>query len=164
MHLLTRSFPLVLAFCLTFPAAASAQAPKPVCDLVTEKDAAAVIGSVQQKQSILGEDHCVFTTKDFSLTIQRLRGQKPETLRMMLELPGKRARPGDVVRDEPGIGQGAVSEISRGRLTIFATTGDTLWTVGVAHVYNKDLTELLAELRELARKLAGGDAGASGSR
>jgi hypothetical protein len=152
----TRSLLAAAAVCLVFPAAAAAQAAKPVCDLVTEKEAAAVIGSVQQKQSILGEDHCTFTTKDFSLTIQRLRGQKPETLQMMLALPKNRARPGDVVTDEAGIGQGAVSERSKGRLNIFVVSGGTLWTFGVEHVYNKDLTEMLPELRELARKLAGG--------
>jgi hypothetical protein len=65
------------------------------------EEVAAVIGSFQQKQSVLGHDHRVFTTEDFSLTIQRLRRQKPEDLQMMLALAKNRTRPGDVVKDDP---------------------------------------------------------------
>jgi hypothetical protein len=144
------------ALCLALPYGAVAQTDKPVCDLVTEQDAAALIGSVLKKQSTLGPDQCVFTTKGLSLMINRLPDQEPEQMTMMLELPKHRARPGDVVKEEPGIGQLAVSETSKGRLNIIAASGTTIWTLGVDHVYSQDLTEMLPRLRELARKLAGG--------
>ena len=143
------------ALCLALPYVTVAQTAKPVCDLVTEQDAAAVIGSVLKKQSTLGPDQCVFTTKGLSLIINRLPDQEPEQIKMMLELPKNRARPGDLVKDEPDIGQRAVSETSKGSLNIIAASGSTIWTLGVSHVYRQDLTEMLPRLRGLARKLAG---------
>src|SRR5688572_3936217 len=105
--------------------------PKPVCDLVADKDAAAILGSVLQKQATLGPDQCVFTTKGLSLMIARLPNQEPEQVEMLMQLPKNRARPGDVVKEEPGVGQRAVSESSKGHVGIIAASGNTVWTFGV---------------------------------
>ena len=113
---------------------------RPVCDMVSEADAAAVIGAIKKKQTILGADQCAFTAEGLSLMVNRLAGQEPEQVQMLLQLPKHRARPGDVVKDEAGIGTGAVSEQSKGHLTIIAAQGDTVWTFGVDHVYSKDLS------------------------
>ena len=126
---------------------------RPVCDLVSEKEAVAVLGSVKQKQTILGADQCVFTTQGLSLIVNRLSGQEPEEMKMLLDLPRNRAGKGDVVQEEAGIGQRAVSEMAKGRVSIIAAQGDTVWTFGVDHVYNKDMSDLLPKLRELAKKV-----------
>jgi hypothetical protein len=133
-----------------------AQEPVPVCEMVTAADAAAVIGTIKQKQSVLGADQCSFTAEGLALSISRLRNQDPETVKMMLELPKNRARPGDVVRSEPDIGQGATSETSKGRIALIVASGGTVWTFGVDHVYRKDLAETLPKLRALAKKVIGG--------
>jgi hypothetical protein len=145
---------VALAACgLILSSAPFAQGPAPVCDLVSEADAAAVIGTIKQKQSILGADHCTFTAEGLSLSISRMGNQDPETVKMMLELPKNRARPGDVVQSEPGIGQGATSETSKGRIALIAASGHTVWTFGVDHVYRKEMADTLPKLRELAKKL-----------
>ena len=144
---------LVLVATLLMPSGA-VQSTKPVCDLVTEADAAAVIGPVQQKQAILGADQCVFTAKGMSLMINRLTQQDPGQIEMMMQLPKNRARAGDQVKDEPGIGQRAVSEVSKGRLLIMTAVGDTVWSFGVDAVYNTDISATLPRLRELAKKVA----------
>ena len=126
---------------------------RPVCDLVTEKDAIAVLGSVKKKNTILGADQCVFTTEGLSLMINRVTGQEPEQVQMLLDVSKNRAKPGDVVKEESGIGTRAVSEQSKGHVTILAAQGDTVWSFGVEHVYNKDLSDTLPKLRELAKKV-----------
>ena len=146
---------LVLTFS-SFSSLAAAQDAKPVCDLVTEQDVATVTGPVQKKQAILGADQCTFSAKGLSLSIHRVPKQKPENVQMLLDLPKNRARPGDVVNEETGIGDRAVSERSKGRLTLIAASGTTVWTVGVEHVYNQDLTDKLPALRDLVRKVIAG--------
>jgi hypothetical protein len=126
---------------------------RPVCDIVSEKDAVAVLGSVKKKNTILGADQCVFTTEGLSLMVNRLSGQEPEQVQMMLDLPKNRAKPGDIVKEEPGIGTRAVSEQSKGHLAIIAAQGDTIWSFGVDHVYSKDLSDMLPKLREFAKKV-----------
>ena len=126
---------------------------RPVCEMVSEQDAVAVIGSVKKKQTILGPDQCVFTTEGLSLMVNRVSDQEPEQVQMLLEVPKNRARPGDVVKEERGIGAKAVSEQSKGHLAIIAASGDTVWTFGVDHVYSKDLSDVLPKLRTLAAKV-----------
>lgn len=152
--LLIRTLTTVPAALILAGALVTAQTDKPVCDLVTEKDAAAVLGSVQKKNSILGADQCVFTTPGLSLMVNRLTNQEPETIDMLLKLPANRARQGDIVKDEPGIGQKAVSEVSKGHLLIIAASGTTVWNFSVDHVYSRDISEMLPKLRELAAKTA----------
>lgn len=126
---------------------------RPVCDIVSESDAAVVLGSVKKKNTILGADQCVFTTEGLSLMVSRVREQEPESVQMLLDVPKNRAKPGDVVKEEPGIGTRAVSEQSKGHLAIIAAQGDTIWSFGVDHVYSKDLSDILPKLREFARKI-----------
>jgi hypothetical protein len=159
MHTLRRSFVAVLGaviyLCSPSPSPAAAQAVKPVCDLVTEQDAITVLGSLKQKNTIMGEDQCNFTTQGLALMINRLRDQEPEMIQMMMDLPKNRARPGDVVKEEPGIGQRAVSEKSGGSVNLFVHSGTTVWTINLSHVYNKDLTDHIPKLKQLAQKLIG---------
>lgn len=143
---------------LVLPSAAAGQSKTTVCDLVSEADAASVLGTEAPKHSSLGPDQCVFTVEGLSLMIGRLADQEPEAIKGIVELPKQRAREGDIVKDEPGIGDAATSELSKGHVAIFAAAGDTVWTFQVQHVYSKDLSETLPKLRELAMKVVNGKA------
>ena len=132
-----------------------AQEPGSVCANVSKEDAIAVLGSLKQGPTELGPQ-CVFTTEGLSLMVGRLADQEPETATMMLNVPRNRAKPGDVVKEEPGIGDRAVSEVSGGHLAIIAVRGTTVWTFGVDHVYRKDISAMLPKLRDLARKVVDG--------
>lgn len=129
------------------------QATTTVCDLVSEADAAAVLGASPSKPSSLGPDQCTFTVKGMSLTIGRLPNQGPEAITGIVQLPKQRAREGDIVKDEPGIGDAATSELSKGHAAIFVASGNTVWTFVVEHVYSKDLSDTLPKLRDLAMKV-----------
>ena len=135
-----------------FLVAGATRGQTPVCEVVSESDAAAVIGSVEKKSSTLGPDQCVFTTKGMSLLIGRMQSQEPEAVQGMIQLPKQRAREGDVVQDEPGIGDAATSELSRGHAMIIAAQKDIVWTFTVDHTYGQDLSATLPKLRELAKK------------
>jgi hypothetical protein len=135
-----------------FLVAGAPRGQAPVCEVVSESDAAAVIGSVEKKSSMLGPDQCVFTTKGMSLLIGRMQSQDPEAVQGMIQLPKQRARKGDVVQDEPGIGDAATSELSKGHAMIIAAQKDIVWTFTVDHTYNQDLSATLPKLRELAKK------------
>lgn len=140
------------------PSVSAAQARTTVCDLVSNTDAAAVLGVEAPKQSSLGPDQCVFTVKGLSLMVGRLANQEPEAIKGIVELPKQRAREADIVKDERGIGDAATSELSKGHVAIFAADGDTVWTFQVQHVYSKDLSETLPRLRDLAMKIVNGKA------
>jgi hypothetical protein len=150
-------FGLALALSvMTAAVSVRAQARTPVCDVVSEADAASVLGSVEKKLSTLGPDQCLFTVKGMSLMIGRVADQKPDAVAGLIDLPRQRARQGDVVKDEPGIGDRATSELSKGHVTLIAAAGDTVWTFGVDNVYSKDLSATLPKLRELAKKVVAG--------
>ena len=141
---------------MAIAASADAQGRTPVCDLVSEADAAAVLGSVEKKLATFGADQCLFTIKGMSLMIGRIVDQKPEAVAGIIALPAQRARQGDVVKDEPGIGDRATSELSKGHVAMFAASGGTVWTFAVDHIYSKDLSATLPKLRELAKKVLAG--------
>ena len=91
-----------------------------------------------------------------TFSIMRNPDFEPEAATAMLASLKTRARPGDVVSDEPGIGRQAVSEaMARGtRVSIVAVAGTTFWTIGVEHVYSGlKAEELLPKLRVIAKKV-----------
>lgn len=159
MVMFTNLVGIALAFTcpvLMLTPAGAAQARMPVCDLVSGADATAVLGTAAEKKAPLGPDQCVFTTKGVSLMVGRLLDQEPEAVRGIIQLPKQRARQGDVVKDEAGIGDAATSELTKGSAALFVAEGDTVWTFRVDHVYSKDLSDMLPRLRELAKKVIAG--------
>jgi hypothetical protein len=141
---------LFVSFLITQPAGPA------VCDQLSNEDVTPLIGPVKSKQPLINADTCVWTGDQRTLTILRTADIDEPSGIAMLEAMKHRAKPGDVVIDEPGIGQRAVSEsIKSGqRVSIVAMAGKTSWTIGVDHVYGgMKPDELLPKLRVVAKKL-----------
>jgi hypothetical protein len=132
------------------------QAATPVCDSLTTEDVTAVIGAVKSKQPLIDANTCSWSGDGMVLSIMRTPDIGVESATAMLASLKARARQGDVVIDEPGIGRQAVSEaMARGtRVAIVAVAGTTAWTIGVDHVYSGlKAEEVLPKLRAIARKI-----------
>lgn len=134
----------------------SNQTAPAVCDQLTNEEVSPLIGPIKTKRPLINGDTCSWAGDQRTLTIMRTPNVDEASSKAMLEAIKRRAQPGDVVVDEPGIGQGAVSEaISRGqRVTIIGVAGTTSWSIGVEHVYGGlKATELLPQLRAIAKKI-----------
>ena len=145
---------MIVALTLSF--FISAQASIPVCDSLTNEEVAAVIGAVKSKQPLIDANTCTWSGERMMFSIMRTPESEPEVATAILGSLKTRARPGDVVTDEPGIGRQAVSEVmARGtRVSIVAAAGTTVWTIAVDHVYSGlKGEELLPKLRAIAKKL-----------
>lgn len=132
------------------------QAAPAVCDQLTNEEVIALIGPIKTKRPLINADTCSWTGDQRALTIVRTAGVDEESGQAMLEAIKRRAQPGDIVIDEPGIGQRAVSEsVSRGqRVAIIGMAGTTSWTIGVDHVYGgMKPDDLLPKLRVIAKKI-----------
>jgi hypothetical protein len=132
------------------------QASTAVCDSLTNEEVAAVIGAVKSKQPLIDANTCTWSGDRMMLSVMRTPDSEPEVATAVLGSLKTRARPGDVVTDEAGIGRQAVSEVmARGtRISIVAAASTTLWTIGVDHVYGGlKAEELLPKLRLIAKKI-----------
>jgi hypothetical protein len=141
---------------LTLSLVMNGQAATAVCDSLTNEEVAAVIGTVKSKQPLIDTNTCTWSGDGLMLSIMRTPDSEPEVSTAVLGSLKTRARPGDVVTDEAGIGRQAVSEaMARGtRVSIVAVAGTTLWTIGVDHVYGGlKAQELLPKLRVIAKKV-----------
>ena len=152
----------VLAVMLLTGVASQAQeGSKAVCDLLADSEAADLLGQPSvQKRSILGANDCTWSVKGYSLSVMRLTDE-PETATMMVDVAVKNPRKGDVVREEPGIGQRAASTVSwTGRgLSLVTATGATAWTLVLERIDQKiDVEKALPKMRAIAKRLAGGGA------
>jgi hypothetical protein len=145
---------MILAFSLFL--LLQTQATIPVCDSLTTEEVTAVIGAVKSKQPLIDANTCSWSGDRMMLSIMRTPDIDAESAAAMLASLKARARKGDVVIDEPGIGRQAVSEaMARGtRVAIVAVAGTTAWTIGVDHVYSGlKAEEVLPKLRAIARKI-----------
>lgn len=141
---------LFLSLLVTQPSTAA------VCDQLSNDDVVPLIGPVKKKAPLINADTCVWTGDQRTLTIMRTGDIDQKSGVAMMEAMKGRARPGDVVADEPGIGQRAVSEVTaRGqRISIVGMAGSTSWTIGVDHVYGGlKPDEVLPKLRAVAKQL-----------
>ena len=141
---------------LTLSLVMSGQASTAVCDSLTNDEVAAVIGTVKSKQPLIDANTCTWTGDRMMFSVMRTPDSEPEVANAVLGSLKTRARAGDVVIDEAAIGRQAVSEaMARGtRVSIVAVAGNTLWTIGVDHVYGGlKAEELLPKLRVIAKKL-----------
>lgn len=141
---------LFLSLLVTQPSTAA------VCDQLSNDDVVPLIGPVKKKAPLINADTCVWTGDQRTLTIMRTGDIDQKSGVAMMEALKGRARPGDVVADEPGIGQRAVSEVTaRGqRISIVGMAGSTSWTIGVDHVYGGlKPDEVLPKLRAVAKQL-----------
>jgi len=134
----------------------SVQQPAPVCDRLANDEVAGLIGPITRKNAIIGPDTCVWSGDRQTFSVMRAPDLDPESANGILDAVKARAREGDTVRDEPGIGTRAVSEATaRGtRVAIIAVSGRTAWTIAVDHVYSGlKADDLLPKLRAVAKKL-----------
>lgn len=146
---------MILALALSF-VLLSAQPSTPVCDSLSNEEVAALIGPVKSKQPLIDANTCVWSGDRVTFSIMRTAGIEPESASALLGSIKTRARPGDVVNDEPGIGGQAVSEaMARGTsVSIIAVAGSVAWTLRVDHVYSGlKADELLPKLRAIAKKI-----------
>jgi hypothetical protein len=96
---------------------------------------------------------CSWNAKGANLSISRATFQQGEA-KMLLEAR-KMGAGGDVVTDEAGIGQQAVSTLAANKrtLTLLAVNGNDLWTFTLSKGDQPvDAGTVLPRLRELARK------------
>ena len=141
---------------LTLALFLSTQPSTAVCDSLTNDEVAALIGTVKSKQPLIDANTCVWNGDRVSFSIMRTPEIEPETATALLGSIKTRARQGDVVADETGIGRQAVSEVmSRGSsVSIVAVAGTSAWTIRVEHVYGGlKGDELLPKLRAVAKKI-----------
>src|SRR5687768_7492711 len=94
---------------LTLSLVINSQASTPVCDSLTNEEVAAVIGAVKSKQPLIDANTCTWSGDRMMFSIMRTPDSEPEVATAVLGSLKTRARPGDVVTDEAGIGRQAVS-------------------------------------------------------
>lgn len=134
----------------------SAQSSPAVCDSLTNDEVTALIGTVKSKQPLIDANSCVWNGDRVTFSVMRTNDIDEESATAVLQSLNTRARAGDVVIDEPGIGRQAKSEaLARGTsVSIIAVSGTTMWTIRVDHVYSGlKADELLPKLRTIARKI-----------
>lgn len=142
---------------LTLALMVTAQPATPVCDLVSNEEVASLIGTVKSKQPLIDANTCTWSGDRVTFSIMRTPEMEPEAANAVMGSIKTRARAGDVVADEAGIGTRAVSEVSaRGSsISMFALGGaTTMWTVRLDHVYSGLKPEdVLPKLRAIAKKV-----------
>lgn len=135
----------------------SAQPVPAVCDSLTDAEVASVIGPVKSKNPIIdAATTCAWTGDRVTFSIMRTPDADEGSATAVLDSLKTRARAGDVITEESGIGRRAVSEaVSRGgSVSIIAVSGTTMWTIRVEHVYGGlKAEELLPKLRTIAKKI-----------
>lgn len=134
-----------------------AQSVTAVCEMVTNEEVVAMIGAVKSKQPLIdAATTCTWNGDRLQFSVMRTPDVDEESAGAVLASLKTRAREGDVVRDEPGIGRQATSEVlARGTsVSIIAVAGTTMWTIRVDHVYSGlKPDELLPKLRAIAKKI-----------
>ena len=142
---------LTLAFLL------STQSSPAVCDILTNEEVASLIGPVKSKQPLIdAATTCNWSGERATFSIMRTPDTDEGSATAVLDSLKTRARAGDVVTEETGIGRRAVSEaLSRGTsVSIIAVAGTTMWAIRVDHVYSGlKADELLPKLRAIAKKI-----------
>ena len=129
------------------------QAPD-VCKLFVKADVAQVVGADATDGETLIPGTCSWNAKGANLSISRASFEQSEAA-MLLEARKMSAAQGDVVTDETGIGQHAVSTISANKrtLTLLVVNGKELWTFTLSKGDQPvDAATVLPRLRDLARK------------
>lgn len=128
--------------------------PPEVCTVFVKADVAPVVGADALDGQTLIPGTCSWNAKGANLSISRAAFEKGEA-GMLLEARKIGAGPGDVVTDETGIGERAVSTLAANKktLTLLAVKGNDLWTFTLSKGDRPvDAETVLPRLRELAQK------------
>jgi|1185.fasta_scaffold07326_4 hypothetical protein len=145
---------LLWTLAITFVASAS-QSPADVCKMFGDSDVAAVLGPATSAGRQMVPGTCVWAGKGVSLTIGRLEAGAPEEAAGVVDISRMRAQPGDIVKDETGVGQRAVSTFTANHrgLALVAADGKIVWNVAMDSGDQAiDAAAVLPKLRDLLKK------------
>lgn len=148
-----RTLLAVLALALT--SAVAAQPPPDVCKTFSDEDAAALLGAASSAGRPMVAGTCVWAGKGVSLTIARMDAGTPAEAIGVVDVSKMRAQKGDVVTDEAGVGQRAVSTVSANHrgLSLVAANGKTVWSMTLDSGEQAiDAATVLPKLRDLLKK------------
>jgi hypothetical protein len=145
----------LLLWTITISGALQPQPKAPdVCKLFVKADVAQVLGADATDGQTLIPGTCSWNAKGANLSISRASFGQGEA-GMLLESRKIAIGQGDVVTDETGIGQRAVSTLAANKrtLTLLAVNGNELWTFTLSKGDQPvDVESVLPRLRELAKK------------
>src|SRR6185369_10268738 len=125
-----------------------------VCKAFLKADVAQVLGADATDGQTLIPGSCSWNAKGANLSISRASFGQGEA-GLLLESRKIAVAQGDVVADETGIGQRAVSTLAANKrtLTLLAVNGNDLWTFTLSKGDQPvDADAVLPRLRELAKK------------
>jgi hypothetical protein len=140
----------------TIAIAGALQTPQPpeVCSLFVTAEVAQVVGADATNGQTLIPGTCSWNAKGANLSISRA-SFGPGEAGMLLDSRKVAVAQGDVVTDETGIGQRAVSTLTANKrtLTLLAVHGNDLWTFTLSKGDQPvDAEAVLPRLRALAKK------------
>jgi hypothetical protein len=128
--------------------------PQDVCPLFVKADIVAVLGADATDGQTLIPGTCSWNAKGANLSISRATFEQGEA-GMLLEARKIGVGQGEVVTDETGIGQRAVSTLASNKrtLTLLAVNGNDLWTFTLSKGDQPvEAATVLPRMRELAKK------------
>jgi hypothetical protein len=135
--------PAVLAIC-SLPVLAQ----KNPCDLVTQSEAATVVGSAVEKKAL--PTSCIYTVKGSTVALHvRLSKSNSATVNTT---KANFSKSGITVKDEPSLGAGSYSAIWPNADRIYVLKGDQMLRIGYVNSSNKPPDGIMDKLREAAKK------------
>lgn len=145
----------LLAWTLVVGSAMQAPSKPPeVCNLFVTAEVAQVLGADASDGQTLVAGTCSWNAKGANLSISRASFGQGEAV-MLLDSRKIAVAQGDVVAEESGIGQRAISTLAANKrtLTLLAVNGNDLWTFTLSKGDQPvDADAVLPRLRALAKK------------
>lgn len=147
---------LFIATMLLLGCAVSASAQPDPCTLFTQDDVAAVLGAApgaDGRQILPGT--CTWSASGITLTVAATDVDSARTAAQMVELARTNAAAGEQVKDEPGIGDRALSRVGQyaRSVELQVAAGNRFWRFMVETADQKIASDAtLAQLRKLAGK------------
>lgn len=135
--------PAVLAVC-SLPVFAQ----KSPCDLVTQTEAAVIVGSPVDKQALATS--CVYKAKGSNVSLH-VRLSKSTTT-AVTTAKANFAKSGIPVKDEPSLGPGSYSAVWPNSNRIYAIKGDQMLRIDYVSTAAKAPDAMLGKLRDAAKK------------
>jgi hypothetical protein len=124
------------------------------CKVFVKTDIVGVLGADASDGQVLVPGTCSWNGKGANLTVSR-NALGPDEAGLLLEARRASAGQGDVVKDEAGIGQRAISNLASNKrtLTLIAAAGTDLWTFTLSKGDQPvDADTILPRLRDLAKR------------
>jgi hypothetical protein len=149
------NLPRTLALFMVSPVAVAGQNPPDVCRMFSAADVAVVIGQASAPGRAIIPGTCVWTGKGISLTIATMDAGEPAAALALVQAAKSRAQKGEVVKDEAGLGQRAVSTIAANRrgISLVAADAKTSWNLTLDSGHQAiDAATALPRLRDLLKK------------